>query len=134
MGPPQEHDSRNEPTSEAVSVKGGVYPTPESSDSKPDSSPAPFKYPGSRFTAQETSINYDGISYLCAFGTHINGGWIAILNFGVAAELSSDDGAYNTEKIEKALRRSDDPWLPGGEKLHEAAAHIAEIVTEKIGG
>lgn len=99
-----------------------------------ESIPAPFKYPSFRFTAQEMGIDYDDISYLCAFGTHINGGWIAILNFGVAAELSNSgcDVSYNTKKIEEALLRSDDPWLPTGDNLTSAARHIAEIVTERI--
>lgn len=87
-------------------------------------------------TATELNINYGGLSYLCAFGSHINGGWIAILNFGVSAELSNDryDIGDNAENIADALLRSGDIMLPTGAQLKEAARHIAEIVTEHIGG
>ena len=56
-------------------------------------------------TAQEVSIDTHGLSFLCVFGTHINGGWCAILNFGVSCELAtnSDSTVSNAAEIAHAL-------------------------------
>ncbi len=112
-------------------------PTQLTLDGTPEAAPAedsaevkqPTAYP---ITAQEMTIDYGGISFLCAFGNHAGGGWIAILNFGVSAELSDDDVRYNAIKIQAALAK--DAWMVEGEKLNEAANYIAKIVTERIGG
>ncbi len=134
---PQSHNSQEmrKPISKLTDE-----PTQLTLDGKPEAASAEVrasvKQPSShRITAQELNIDYGGINYLCAFGTHVNGGWIAILNFGVASELSGSryDVKHNVRKIREALEKSDDPWLPDGEKLNEAAAYIAKIVTERIG-
>lgn len=57
-----------------------------------------------KIKSKEISIDIGDWNFLCAFGTHINGGWIAIINWGVSAELSSfGDVHYNTDKIYKAF-------------------------------
>lgn len=54
--------------------------------------------------AMELSIDIGDLNFLCAFGTHINGGWTAIINWGIAAELSSfGDIDYNTDRLYAAL-------------------------------
>ena len=82
-------------------------------------------------TVQEANINWDGYSFLCAFGKHINGAWIAILNFGVSAELSKFDVSYNTAKIKEALKRSAD-FADLRIDSDSTAQFIAEIVTNLI--
>ena len=47
-------------------------------------------------TAQEISIDTHGLSFLCIFGTHINGGWCAILNFGVSCELAANSDSTSS--------------------------------------
>lgn len=84
--------------------------------------------PISGITVQEANINCDGYSFLCAFGRHINGAWIAILNFGVSAELSTDDVPYNADRIAEALKRADE----GVSNPDMAAQFIAEVVTNLI--
>ena len=51
----------------------------------------------------EKSLDYNGYSYLTIFGTHINGGFIAIPNWGIACE-ADDDGniSYNRERLTEA--------------------------------
>ena len=35
-----------------------------------------------KVTAKEENINCHGLSFLCVLGEHINGGYVAILNWG----------------------------------------------------
>lgn len=88
------------------------------------------------FSANEITLNVSGLAFDVHYGTHTNGGWCAIVNFGVAAELSASpyDAAYNTEKIHKALSHSPDAaWLPQDEQARKAIAHtIAEELTKRI--
>lgn len=88
------------------------------------------------FNANEITLNVSGLAFDVHYGTHTNGGWCAIINFGVAAELSASpsDTAYNTDKIIKALSHSPDAaWLPEGEQARKAIAHtIAEELTKRI--
>ena len=62
-----------------------------------------------KIKSKELSIDIGDWNFLCAFGTHINGGWIAIINWGLSAELSALGGniPYNTNKIYKAFSRAD---------------------------
>ena len=39
--------------------------------------------------AIEYDIQVNGFSFLCIFGTHTNGGFISIVNWGVSAEISA---------------------------------------------
>ena len=89
-------------------------------------------------TAQEVSIDTHGLSFLCVFGTHINGGWCAILNFGVSCELAtnSDSTASNAAEIAHALaccpydKRS---WLPkSGKDITAIAIELSNIITQRI--
>lgn len=89
------------------------------------------------FTAKEESIECHGLDFLCLYGKHVNGGFVAIINWGVAAELSAhgNDVRYNTDKILAALERSPDVgWLPSGKDGRKAIAHdLAQMIGERIG-
>lgn len=89
-------------------------------------------------TAQELSVETHGLSFLCAFGTHINGGWCAILNYGVSCELSDypNSTESNAAAIANALANSPSEmraWLPKGNKARmEIAMELSKIITENI--
>lgn len=51
----------------------------------------------------EQELQFNGCSYLVIFGRHINGGFIAIPNWNISAELSADGSIlYNAEKLEQS--------------------------------
>lgn len=56
-------------------------------------------------TIEEASIDSYGYNFLCIYGSHINGNYIAIINWGVSAELSSfpNDVSYNAMSISRVL-------------------------------
>jgi len=59
-------------------------------------------------SSKEVSIDCQGLHFLCICGSHINGGYVANMKWGVVAELSTsgaDDG-YNCEKNAAALTHS----------------------------
>lgn len=60
--------------------------------------------------AIEYDIQVNGFSFLCIFGTHTNGGFISIVNWGVSAEISAwknkSNFLYNTNRIFEAFERS----------------------------
>ena len=56
--------------------------------------------------AKEISIDTHGLNFLCIIGTHINGGFVAIPNWSIAAELASNEQGYNKTQIETALNNS----------------------------
>ncbi len=86
--------------------------------------------------AREESIDCHGLSFLCIYGKHINGGFVAITNWGVAAELSVhiNDLAYNRSKLLEALERSSEvSWLPSDEEARSAVARdLAMMIGERI--
>ena len=88
------------------------------------------------FTAKEESIECHGLDFLCLYGRHINGGFVAIINWGVAAELSAygNDVGYNRRKILDALERSPDVgWLPSDEAARSAVARdLAQMLGERM--
>lgn len=48
----------------------------------------------------EHEIQFNGYSFLVIFGRHVNGGFIAIPNWGICCEASADGSyLYNTEKL-----------------------------------
>ncbi len=57
-----------------------------------------------KVTAKEMNINAGGYSFLCIFGEHINGGFLAIPNWNVCVELSdANDFDYNSNSIYNAI-------------------------------
>ena len=85
------------------------------------------------FTSSAQDFSVAGLSFYCIYGTYINGAYVAILNWGISADLSAcgNDVSYNTSKIYSALLRSDSKvWLPGTKKAREA---IARELAEKVG-
>lgn len=89
-----------------------------------------------KLNAREYSIDCHGLNFLCVLGRHINGGFVAIINWGVSAELSahmSDEG-YNATKILNALERSDYVgYLPSDREARSAIAYdLAVMIGEKI--
>lgn len=88
-----------------------------------------------RVTAKEESISCHGLNFLCIYGRHINGGYVAIVNWGVAAELSvGNDITYDRNKILAALERSDDiAWLPSDPEARSAIARdLAVMIGNRI--
>ena len=74
----------------------------------------------------ERQLDIRGYSYTVIFGSHINGGFIAIPGWGVACEASDDlyNVGYNTEKLTEAglnnevaetISRYIDDWLKENE-------------------
>lgn len=85
--------------------------------------------------AAEYSIECHGLSFLCIIGEHINGGFIAIVDWGVAAELGDkDDIRYNADSIFESLERTSClKYLPRDEKArYTLAKDIALAVREII--
>ncbi len=81
-------------------------------------------------TSRELSVDTHGLNFLCIVGRHINGAYIAIVNFGVSTELSAlNDTLYNTNRIYKALNIANDSWLP---KSQDARLEIAEEIAQAI--
>ena len=87
------------------------------------------------FTAKEISIDCHGLNFYCVYGTYINGGYLAILNWGVSAELSSHNGSvgYNRDKLLAALKHSPSRfWLPKGKELDDLVYNLSEVITKRI--
>ncbi len=88
------------------------------------------------FTAKEESIDFRGLNFLCVYGNHINGGYVAILNWGVSVELSNrkSDIGYNCRKILEAFGRSFyKSWLPQDEEAQKDFVYeFAKIITDRI--
>lgn len=60
--------------------------------------------------AKECSTSICGFHFLCIFGKHINGGFLAIPNWNICVELSDDINdfaynAYNNNQIYTAIRQ-----------------------------
>ena len=56
---------------------------------------------------KEISIDWNGNNYLVIYGTHINGGFFSIPNWGIGGELSShwvDDVVDNAGRINRFLK------------------------------
>ena len=89
-----------------------------------------------KVTAREENLNCHGLSFLCVFGKHINGGYVAILNWGVSAELSAhrNELNYNRKKILEALERSPYvSYLPSDEEARSAVARdLAMMLIDRI--
>lgn len=48
----------------------------------------------------EFSVDWNGFNFLVIYGKHINGGFIAIPNWGISVEAGSPTSIfYNTEKL-----------------------------------
>ena len=86
--------------------------------------------------AKEECIDCHGLNFLCIYGRHINGGFVAITNWGVAADLSvhPHDLRYNRLKILGALERSSEVWwLPTDKEAWSAIARdLAMMIGERI--
>ena len=89
-----------------------------------------------KVTAREYSIDCHGLNFLCILGQHVNGGFVAIVNWGVSAELSAanSDLFYNRRNVLEALERSPDvKWLPSDEEAREAVARdLAVMIMERM--
>ena len=77
--------------------------------------------------AREFSVNTNDYNFLCVVGHHINGSYIAILNWGVSAELSAfGDVGYNTERIYNAFKTNSSCKV----LTENIAREIAESINE----
>ena len=80
--------------------------------------------------AREISIDTHGLNFLCIIGTHINGGFVAIPNWSIAAELARGEQGYNKARIETALNNSKYAAMWADEQAQaEIAEELAEILT-----
>lgn len=78
--------------------------------------------------SNELSIDYNGYNYLVIYGTHVNGGWFAIINHGVSGNLASfDDVYYNGDQIGMALNNYDT-----GEQIAIVIASVEEFEQTEI--
>lgn len=83
--------------------------------------------------AREISIDTHGLNFLCVIGTHINGGFVAIPNWSIAAELARGEQGYNTTQIETALNNSKAAALWTDEQAQkEIAAELAAALTPML--
>ena len=83
--------------------------------------------------AREISIDTHGLNFLCVIGTHINGGFVAIPNWSIAAELARGEQGYNWQQIEKALNNSKAAALWADEQAQkEIAADLAAVLTPML--
>ena len=88
-----------------------------------------------KINAKEYSLSCHDLTFLCVLGQHINGGFCAIVNWGVAVELASDNNVqYNREKLLSALERSpSSSWLPTDQEARAALARdLAMMIGERI--
>lgn len=85
-----------------------------------------------KFSAQEMNFQTHGYSFDCHFGTHINGGWLAIINWGVACELSTDDSGYNADQIWMALSGYQNGTYFSETELAEIPVELAKEITGKL--
>lgn len=83
--------------------------------------------------AREISIDTHGLNFLCVIGTHINGGFVAIPNWSIAAELARGEQEYNKNQIETALNNSKAAAMWADEQAQkEIAADLAAILTPML--
>lgn len=84
--------------------------------------------------AKEESFNFHGLSFLCIYGKHINGGFVAITNWGICTELSFYNSVYNCSKILYDLERSIKSYLlpSSKEARYDIVSDLAELITELI--
>lgn len=87
-------------------------------------------------TVKYKDIEFRGMNFECLYGTRSNGGYVAILNFGVCANLSGFEGdyRYNSEKLLSAFSHSPSVgWLPSDEQARaEFVNGLSRIITDKI--
>ncbi len=87
------------------------------------------------FTAREVRLDVGGLTFLCIYGRHLNGGFVAFTEWGVSAELSSGlDYRYNADKLLNALERSYySCYLPFYEEYRYEIVHdLAVLITDRI--
>ena len=86
--------------------------------------------------AREENISCHGLSFLCIYGKHVNGGFAALMNWGVVVELSTSksDLAYNKKQIFDALEDSPDVgYLPSGtDDRHALARDLAMMIMSRF--
>lgn len=87
--------------------------------------------------SKEIQIDCYGMSFLVVCGTHINGAFAAIVNFGVSCELSGFSGSYNynASKLSDAFCNFKSSWLPNSPKTRiEIATALSDVITNVIYG
>ena len=83
-------------------------------------------------TIEEASIDSYGYNFLCIYGSHINGNYIAIINLGVSAELSSfpNDITYNAMRIAEVLEKIPQTKANASNMAYDIANAIAPRLKE----
>lgn len=77
-----------------------------------------------KVTAKEKSISIAGYDFLCIFGVHINGGYLAIPNWNICIELSDNasDFAYNSDQIYTVIKQIEDIYVYNYELIADTLA------------
>lgn len=79
--------------------------------------------------AKEMIIDIDGYSFLCIFGEHINGGFLAIPNWNICTKLGdANDISYNSALIYNELAEIEPFKTPIKDEVGEIAYVIAEHI------
>lgn len=83
-------------------------------------------------TIEEASIDSYGYNFLCIYGSHINGNYIAIINWGVSAELSlfPNDITYNAMRIAEVLEKIPQTKANASNMAYDIANAIAPRLKE----
>lgn len=87
--------------------------------------------------AIECGFHYDDLFIQCIFGKHVGGGFIAIVNWGVSAEISSrkNDISCNEIEIYYALKKvKEAAYLSKDEKVKRDIAHNIAVAINNIDG
>lgn len=94
---------------------------------------------GYKVVVKEEKFCVDGLDFLCIYGRHSNGRFVAIIDWGVSVELmpESDDKSDvfdNRSILLRALENSPDAqWLPNDAKERSAiASELAMMIGERI--
>ncbi len=119
----------DEKTNEDPLVLGEPIEIEEQSSSK---MPKEISGMFTKFSAQEMNFQTHGYTFDCHFGTHLNGGWLAIINFGIACELTTDDIGYNIERIHTALSSYQNGTYFSETELAEIPVALAKAIIEKL--
>ena len=83
--------------------------------------------------ANEISIDTHGLLFMCIVGNHVNGGFVAIPNWSISAELAKNEKDWNEQQIRQALKYSSYASMWADEQTQaEIAKELADILTAFI--
>lgn len=84
--------------------------------------------------SEEASLDICGYSFLCIYGTHINGNYIAMPNWGVATELSDANDIFYNKNAIKIMLESRSELADILDRIGEDIAKAISVRLEKLEG